>query len=106
LLDCLVCRSGWLVVVFVSILFVVDYAVGGFPGGTQRPVAAYQATAEFERDLFIDRAGMRLFLMHPQFGEHINDDARFYFKLPRQLVDSDFPHRREQLDNSLNHCNL
>ena len=43
--------------------------------------------------IFIDRAGVRLLLLHAQFGQHFDNHARFDFKFPRQLVDSDFLHR-------------
>jgi hypothetical protein len=49
--------------------------------------------AKLKRDIFIYRAGVRFLLLHAQFGQHFDDHARFYFKLPRQLVDSDFLHR-------------
>jgi hypothetical protein len=49
--------------------------------------------AKLERDIFIYRAGVRSLLLHAQFGQHFDDHSGFYFKLPRQLVDSDFLHR-------------
>jgi hypothetical protein len=56
--------------------------------GTEQPFP------EFERDVLIDRTGMRFLLLHAQFGQHFDDYAGFHFKLPRQLVDSDFLHRK------------
>jgi hypothetical protein len=40
-------------------------------------IGAGQVTAQCERDVFIDRAGMRFFLLHTQFGQQIENDARF-----------------------------
>jgi hypothetical protein len=54
-----------------------------------------KAAAQFECDVLVDRAGVRLFLLHAQDRQHVEDDARFYFKLPRQLIDPDFLHRRD-----------
>jgi hypothetical protein len=53
-----------------------------------------EAPTEFECDVLVNRAGMRLFLLHAQARQHVEDDARFHFKLPRQLINSDFLHRR------------
>ena len=64
-------------------------------------IGARQVTAQCECDVFIDRAGMRFFLLHAQFGQQIDNYARFHLKLPRQLVDSDFLHRRDCSVNSL-----
>ncbi len=54
-----------------------------------------QAISQRYRDLFVDRAGMRLLFLHAQVRQQVENDARFYFKLPRQLVDPDFFHRRD-----------
>lgn len=54
----------------------------------QKPIA------QLERHILVHRAGMRLLLLHTQFGQHVDDYARFYLKLPCQLVDSDFLHRK------------
>jgi hypothetical protein len=56
---------------------------------------AQQAPPEFQCDVFVDRAGVRLLLLHAQVRQHVENDARFYFKLPRQLIDPDFLHRRD-----------
>lgn len=44
--------------------------------------------------VFINGAGVRLFLEHAQFGQQVDDDPGLNFELPRELVDSDFLHRR------------
>jgi hypothetical protein len=54
-----------------------------------------QQIAQLERHILIHRAGMRFLLLHAQFRQHFDDHAGFNFKLPRQLVDSDFLHRRD-----------
>jgi hypothetical protein len=55
----------------------------------------HQAPPEFQCDVFVDRAGVRLLLLHAKVRQHVENDARFYFKLPRQLIDPDFLHRRD-----------
>jgi len=54
-----------------------------------------QTLPEFECDVLVDRAGVRLFLLHAQVRQHVENDARFHFKFPRQLIDPDFLHRRD-----------
>ena len=49
---------------------------------------------------------MRLLLVHAQLGQQLEYDAGFYFKFPRQLVDPDFAHRRNCLNNSFTYFNL
>jgi hypothetical protein len=39
----------------------------------------YQAIAQCERHLFIDRTGVRLLFLHAQVGQQIENDARFHF---------------------------
>jgi hypothetical protein len=56
-------------------------------------MGTHQQVTKLERHILIYRAGMRFLLMHAQFRQHFDDHAGFDFKLPRQLVDSDFLHR-------------
>jgi hypothetical protein len=89
-----------LYVFFVRFLLVVvvvmTVAVRGLAARQQRTrIGAIEAALEFDSNLFVDRAGMRLLLLHTQFGKHVDDDAGFDLKLPSQLVDSDFLHRRD-----------
>jgi hypothetical protein len=89
------------------IVVVMAVAIGRFaacPQGTG--VGSMKAALEFNGNLFVDRAGMRLFLMHAQFGQHVDDDAGLDLKFPSQLVNSNFLHRRELLDNSLQNLTL
>jgi hypothetical protein len=45
--------------------------------------------------IFINGAGVGLLLLHAQFGQQIENDTGLHLKLPRQLVNSDFPHRTD-----------
>jgi hypothetical protein len=63
--------------------------------GCANPTFGNKSPPEFECDVFVDRAGVRLFLLHAQVRQHVENDARFHFKLPRQLIDPDFLHRRD-----------
>ena len=65
-----------------------------------------QTPPKFERHIFVERAGMRFFLVHAQLGQQLEYDAGFDFQFPRQLVDSDFGHRKDCLNNSLSYLNL
>jgi hypothetical protein len=83
----------------IALTLAIAAAVVGVPvrtplGSTNGPVRDEAAT-KFERNVLVDRAGVRLFLLHAQLGQHVEDDARFHFKLPRQLIDPDFLHRRD-----------
>jgi hypothetical protein len=42
-------------------------------------IGSSEPVAEFQRDVFIYRAGVRLLLVHAQCGQHLEYDARFYF---------------------------
>jgi hypothetical protein len=89
------------------IVIIVTVAIGRFAAGAQGTgVGSMKAALEFNGNLFIDRAGMRLFLMHAQLWQHVDDDAGLDLKLPSQLVNSNFLHRRELLDNSLQNLTL
>jgi hypothetical protein len=80
--------GGMAVVVFV----VARMAVGVFRTYSVTPD---QAVPQFNCNVFVNRAGMRLLFLHTQFRQQIENDARFHFKLPRQLVDPNFLHRRD-----------
>jgi hypothetical protein len=58
-----------------------------------RSIRTKKPLAKLERDIFIYGTGVRFLLLHAQTGQHFDDHAGFYFKLPRQLVDSDLLHR-------------
>jgi hypothetical protein len=70
-------------------------AVGGAGQSLRGRSRTGETPLKFNSDIFIDRAGVRLFLVHAHFGQQIEYDARFYFKFPRQLVDSDLLHRMD-----------
>jgi hypothetical protein len=53
-----------------------------------------QPVAQLQRNVFIDRTGVRLLFLHTQFRKHIDDYAGLHLKLPSQLVNSDFLHRK------------
>jgi hypothetical protein len=90
-----------LMLVFVRVMIcvvviVMAMAIRGLTAGAQwTRIRAVEAALEFDGNLFVYRAGMRLFLLHAQFGQHIDDDAGLDLKFPSQLVNSDFLHRRD-----------
>jgi hypothetical protein len=43
--------------------------------GCRRYVGAGKTLFHDQRHIFVDRAGMRLFLLHAQFGQHVENDA-------------------------------
>jgi hypothetical protein len=91
----IVLRLARRLVVVMFIVF-VNMAIRCLSAGTQRArVRSADAPLEFNGNLFVDRARVRLFLLHAQFGQHVDDDAGLYFQFPSQLVDSDFLHRRD-----------
>jgi hypothetical protein len=78
------------------IVVVVTVAIRRFAACAQRTgVGSVEAAFQFNGNLFVDRAGMRLLLVHAQFGQHVDDNAGLHLKLPSQLVNSDFLHRRD-----------
>ena len=80
----------------IVFVIVMAMAIRGLAAGTQRTrIRAVEAALEFDGNLFVYGAGMRLFLLHTQFGQHVDDDAGLDLKFPSQLVDSDFLHRRD-----------
>jgi len=43
---------------------------------------------------FVDGAGVGLFLNDTELGKHVEDGVRWNLELPRQLVDTDFTHKK------------
>jgi hypothetical protein len=80
------------VVVAVVVIVVTLVTIGVF---RVRSACPYQAIPQFDRNVFVNGAGVRLLLLHSQFRQKIENDARFHFKLTRQLVDPNFLHRRD-----------
>jgi hypothetical protein len=60
--------------------------------GWFRKVAGRHPAADLQRDIVVERAGMRLLIGDAQFRQHVQDDARLDFEFPRQLVDANFTH--------------
>jgi hypothetical protein len=85
---------GFLVLLFVSLAYrLIDciwivYVV--------RDVLSVVLT-QLDRDIFIDRAGVRLFFGDAQFGEPLQYFVSFDFQFPCQLVDSNLLHRESNL---------
>jgi len=48
--------------------------------------------ADFQRDVIVNRAGVRLLFVNAQIREQLQNFVRLYFELPCQLVDSNFTH--------------
>jgi hypothetical protein len=49
--------------------------------------------AQFQRDIFVNGAGVRLLFRDAELGEQVQDLVGLDFQLPRQLVNSDLSHR-------------
>jgi hypothetical protein len=96
----------FVLIVIVGIVVILMMTVCEATCKLERGIGASNTAAELERHIFINRTGVRLFLLHAQFGQHVEYDTGFYFKLPRQLINSNFLHRRELLDNPLRHRTL
>lgn len=45
-------------------------------------------SAHFDCNVIINRTGVGLLLLHPEFGQQVQDPAGLYFQLPRQFVNS------------------
>ena len=78
----------------------MDWGIGGPRGGGgadgnfmrgSRLIEA-KLPANFQRNVIVNRAGMRLLFVDAQFGEQFQDFVRLYFELTGQLVDSNFTH--------------
>jgi len=50
------------------------------------------ADANLQRDVIVERAGMRLLIGDAQFGQNVENDVGLDLKLAGQLVDADFTH--------------
>jgi hypothetical protein len=48
--------------------------------------------AHFERNIVVERTGMRLLVRHAELGQEIEDHVWLDLELASQLVDSDFTH--------------
>ena len=48
--------------------------------------------AELQRDLVVERTGMRLLIHDAQFRQHVQNDARLDFEFSSQLVNANFTH--------------
>jgi hypothetical protein len=85
------------VVSVLGCVAVVVIMVARMPVGVFRTDSATsdQAVPQFDRNVFVNGAGMRLLFLHPQFRQQIENDARLDLKLSRQLVDPNFLHRRD-----------
>jgi len=60
-----------------------------------RRIGAGKTLPQFNCYILIDRTRMRLLFFDTQVGQQLEYDARLHLKLARQLVDSDFLHRRD-----------
>lgn len=78
--------------VAVVVVMIAGMAIGVFRVHT---VAPDESVPQFDRNVFVNGAGMRLFFLHAQFRQQIEYDAGLNLKLPRQLVDPNFLHRRD-----------
>lgn len=87
-----VCSRGF---VMSGTILLMGMAVRGACQSLQWRSRTGETPLQFNSDIFIDRAGVRLFLVHAHFGQQIEYDARLHFKFPRQLVDSDLLHRTD-----------
>jgi hypothetical protein len=77
--------------VIVVVIVVVRVAIGVFGMWS---IGSDQAGSQFDSNVFVNGAGVRFLFLHAQFRQQIEYDARFHFKLPRQLVNPNFLHRR------------
>jgi hypothetical protein len=54
--------------------------------------AAGHTAAHFERDVIVQRAGVRFLFRYPELGKHVDDDTRLHLQLAGQLIDANFAH--------------
>jgi hypothetical protein len=52
-----------------------------------------ETAAKLQRNLVVERAGVRLLVRDPELRQQIEEDVRLYFELARQLIDANFTHR-------------
>lgn len=55
-------------------------------------IFAEETLADGERNILVDRAGMRLLFTHSKFRKEIENDAGLNFQFPGQLVNPNFLH--------------
>jgi len=53
---------------------------------------AEQASPDLVGDVFLDGAGVGLFLRNAEFRQKIQDDAGFHLQLASQFIDADLTH--------------
>ena len=85
----------------VALVLVVradDRAIAIPTRGSARIFVMIQPALDDDRDVLVDRARVRLFLLDAKLGQHIEDYVRLYLELPSQLIDSDFAHIEELLE--------
>jgi hypothetical protein len=54
--------------------------------------ASRYTLADLQRDVVVERAGMRLLIGDAQYWQYIQNDARLDFEFSSQLVDANFTH--------------
>jgi hypothetical protein len=52
-----------------------------------------EEAAQFEGDIFVDRAGVGFLLCHAQFGKLVQDLVCLDFQLPSQLINTNLLHK-------------
>ena len=74
----------------------LDRPVALVTGGGQALHGAVEAKlpANLQRDVLVDRAGVGFLLGHAEPREEVEYRMRLNFELARQLIDSDFLHRK------------
>jgi hypothetical protein len=86
--------SVLIVIVYIVILMMtVCEATCKLEGG----IGTGDSATEFQGHIFIYRAGVRFLFLHAQPRQHVDYDTGLHLKFARQLIDSDFLHRRELL---------
>jgi hypothetical protein len=59
----------------------------------RRACSTLQSIPDDLLDAFVNRAGVSLLFGDTELGQHVDDEVRWNFELPCQLVDTDFRHR-------------
>jgi hypothetical protein len=68
------------------------YRAAGFLA-CRRACCALQSLPDDLLDAFVNRAGVSFLFGDTELGQHLDDEMRWNFELPCQLVDTDFRHR-------------
>jgi hypothetical protein len=68
------------------------YRAAGFLA-CRRACRALQSLPDDLLDAFVNRAGVSFLFGDTELGQHLDDEMRWNFELPCQLVDTDFRHR-------------